>query len=430
MRNNCKNRIRAYPILSAFFITYCLIGNLLSPAIAQDPEVDERTPLEEITLHSALYNLNATVNRGRVYRWQYGGGISPLDDGFILGTRQGVIYHFRWDKEDNLVTEQLAHNVPLNADAFEAAVPDAVNTMWFRVADVLVVAEEQRVRLFASHHFWDEKEQCTTARISMMEGSRQEILDTEQSAAWETIFETQPCLPIGEGERGNPFAGNHIGGRLAIFNNNSFLVSVGDHQYDGWNKSPSMPQDPSVSYGKVWRVDLDNYEAEIFSIGNRNAQGLWFDKASGKVWSTEHGAQGGDELNLLIAGGNYGWPAVTDGTAYGMRHWPMTRAPEKDEHFLPPVFGWVPSIGISNLVGVQDSSEFPDWQGDLLISSLRDHSIWRIRLREDQVAYAERIDLKTRVRDISMGQDGRIVLWTDEGEIISIRRQPDKQASE
>ena len=428
MINNYKNRIRAYPISSAFFFACCLIGSFLSPAIAQD--VDDRKPLEEIKLHGALFNLKATVNRGQIYRWQYGGGISPLDDGFILGTRLGVIQHFRWDKEDNLVIEKLAHTVPFNPDAFNAAVPDGVNTMWFRVADVLVVAEDERVRLFASHHYWHETEQCTTARISMMEGSREEILGAKQSATWETIFETQPCLPVGEGQRGNPFAGNHIGGRLAIFKNNSFLVSFGDHQQDGWNKLPAMPMDPATSYGKVWQINLDNYDAKIFSIGNRNAQGLWFDKTNGRVWSTEHGPQGGDELNLLVQDGNYGWPAVSYGAAYGLKHWPLARPPGKNEQFAHPVFAWVPSIGISSLTGISDSSEFPEWQGDLLVTSLRDQSILRIRLREDQIAYAERISLKTRIRDISMGQDGRIVLWTDEGEIISIRRWPDEPTAE
>ena len=427
MKINCRNLIRRYSVSSAFILGCCLSAGSLSPAIAQ--EVDERKPLEETKLHGALFNLKATVNRGQVYRWQYGGGISPLDDGFILGTRLGVIHHFRWDKEDNLIVEKLAHQVPLNSDAFEAVVPDEVNTMWFRVADVLVVAEEERVRLFASHHFWNEKEQCTTARISVMEGSRQEILSTEQTATWETIYETYPCLPVGEGTRGNPFAGNHIGGRLAMLDNNSFLVSIGDHQQDGWNKQPSMPMDPSASYGKVWQIDLDSYDADIFTIGNRNAQGLWVDQASGKVWSTEHGAQGGDELNLLVDGSNYGWPATTYGTAYGLHHWPLNRPAGKDEHFVPPVFAWVPSIGISGLTSVQKSTEFPEWQGDLLVSSLRDQSLWRIRLREDQIAYTERIELKTRVRDIAMGHDGRIVLWTDEGEIISIRRWPEEQTA-
>lgn len=420
--------MRAFPLSSAFLFACCMIGSFLSHAIAQ--EVDERKPLEEIKLYGALFKLSATVNRGQVYRWQYGGGISPLDDGFILGTRLGVIHFFRWDNEEKLAIKQLAHAVPFNAEAFKAAVPDAVNTMWFRVADVLVVAEGERVRLFASHHFWHEKERCTTARISMMEGSRQEILDAEQPATWDTIFESRPCLPVVEGEHGNLFSGNHIGGRLALFKDNSFLVSVGDHQQDGWNKLPSMPMDRSASYGKVWRINLDNYDAEIFSIGNRNAQGLWFDKASGRVWSTEHGPQGGDELNLLIEGGNYGWPATSYGTAYGLPRWPLSRPAGKNEHFLPPVFAWVPSIGISNLVGIADSSEFPEWNGDLLVSSLRAHSIFRIRLREDQIAYVERIDLNTRIRDISMGQDGRVVLWTDEGEIISIRRWPDEQAAE
>jgi glucose/arabinose dehydrogenase len=179
-----------------------------------------------------------------------------------------------------------------------------------------------------------------------------------------------------------------------------------------------VAQDAAFSYGKTIAIDVADGGSSFFTIGHRNAQGLYIDH-SGHIWSTEHGPQGGDELNRLIRGGNYGWPYATYGTEYGALSWPLNK-PEsewKEQRYQHPVFAWVPSIGVSNLVVVEQGL-FSRWYGDLLISSLRQETIFRTRLRDGQVAYLEPIVIGSRIRDILEGHDGSIVLWTDDDTLI------------
>jgi cytochrome c2 len=141
----------------------------------------------------------------------------------------------------------------------------------------------------------------------------------------------------------------------------------------------------------------------------------------GNIWETEHGPQGGDELNLLRQNLNYGWPIVTYGTDYGTFAWPLNPKQGDHEGFEAPFFAWVPSLGVSNLIGVEKDL-FPVWKGDLLVSSLGYKRIYRLRIRNNRVEYEEPIEIGMRIRDIVEGSDGRIVLWADDDDaIISIR---------
>jgi hypothetical protein len=390
-------------------------------SFSQETDEDGRPLIEEKVIPSAYYSLRATYYRGKVYRWQYGGGISLLDEGYILVTREGLIYHFWWDDVDALNFRQLVHRVPLNTEDFVAAAGDGVTQMWFRVADVHTQHLSDEVRVFVTHHHWRSAEKCSVLRVSVLSGTIDALLDDGTALPWRTVYETSPCLPIGVDNKGNPFAGNLVGGRMILHDENTLLVTIGDHGFDGLENTPAMPQDVDADYGKTMLIDIDTGAATIFTLGHRVPQGLYADPDSGAIWLTEHGPQGGDELNLLEKGANYGWPDVTYGMAYGMDHWPLTEHPGEHTGYVQPFFAWVPSIGASSLTGVEKNTAFPRWRGDLLATSLRDQSIWRIRVRQSRVAYAERIPFQTRIRDILQGHDGRIVIWSDEGEIVSVR---------
>lgn len=416
-----KNRLSLLGIAAAsIFIT----PTNASPAESgsQQTDADGRALIEEKVIYTAFYTLNATYYRGKVYRWQYGGGISLLDDGYILATREGLLHQFWWDDDDMLHFRQLAHRVPLNAEEFDAAAGDGVANMWFRVADVHTQQVPGEIRVFASHHYWRSSDNCSVLRVSVLSGTFEELVGTDTPGPWRTVYETSPCLPIAVSNKGNPFAGNLVGGRILLYDDDTLLVTVGDHGFDGLENTPAMPQDVDTSYGKTVLIDIDQGTAQIFTLGHRVPQGLYADPDSGALWLTEHGPQGGDELNLLEQGANYGWPEVTYGMAYGMDHWPLTAHPGEHTGYRHPVFAWMPSIGVSSLTGVGKGTAFPRWRGDLLVTSLRDQSIWRIRVRRSRVAYAERIPFQTRIRDILQGHDGRIIIWTDEGEIVSVRR--------
>src|SRR5262249_4081638 len=158
------------------------------------------------------------------------------------------------------------------------------------------------------------------------------------------------------------------------------------------------------AYGKVLLLDRSGRH-EIFTIGHRNPQGLLVDREH-RIWETEHGPQGGDEINLLEKGRNYGYPLVTYGTEYGRYFWPL--APWAHDHgeYTEPVQAFVPSIAISNLIQV-DSDLFSEWKGDLLVGSLNTQSVYRVRVRGDRIIYIEQIPVGVRVRDLAEGSDGR-----------------------
>jgi cytochrome c2 len=137
----------------------------------------------------------------------------------------------------------------------------------------------------------------------------------------------------------------------------------------------------------------------------------------GEIWLTEHGPQGGDELNLLVEGSNYGWPFVTYGTEYGTFTWPLNREQGRHSGFEPPAFAWIPSIGVTSVMSVQKSL-FSLWRGDLLIGSLRARTLFRIRTEKQRVVYAESVmSTGHAIRDLVEGLDGRIALLFNDGSI-------------
>jgi cytochrome c2 len=219
-----------------------------------------------------------------------------------------------------------------------------------------------------------------------------------------------------------------MGGNLEFLDRRHLLLTMGDLQFDGWYHDRNLVQDRKADYGKTLTIDLETGTAEIMTMGHRNPQGLVVD-SSGRAWSTEHGPQGGDELNLLRDGDNYGYPYHTYGTEYGSVIWPATNRDALsriDEHL--PEYAWVPSIGISDLIQIDDPG-FSRWRGDLLVSSLVGRAIWRVHLRGDgRVAYAEPIKIGTRIRDIAADGQGDILLWTDHYTLI--RLTPAERADE
>jgi len=254
----------------------------------------------------------------------------------------------------------------------------------------------------------------------MLESGRSAILGGAAGPEWKTLYETTPCLPVrGEGRRhGIPFVGYFGGGRMALLDAQTLLLTVGDFGFDGVASFEVHPQNPATSYGKTIAINIVDGSATLFTLGHRNAQGLFIDR-SGNIWSTEHGPEGGDELNRLERGKNYGWPYMTDGTDYGSFSWPLNQ-PEPKQAFVAPVFAWVPSIAISNLL-VAESELFPQWRGDLLIGSLKARTLFRARLRDGHVAYLESIVIGSPIRDLVEGHDGRILLWTAADTLISLR---------
>lgn len=210
----------------------------------------------------------------------------------------------------------------------------------------------------------------------------------------------------------------HYGGRMALLPDRTMLITIGD----GFNYREKA-QDLSNGLGKIVRVNLDGTIPadnpfadkagalrEIYSYGHRNEQGLAVDPATGTVWETEHGPMGGDEVNIIEAGANYGWPLATYGLDYsGAQVSPFTEY----EGTKQPVKYWVPSIGPSGLA-IYQGDLFAGWKGDLLIGALAKTALHRLDLDGGKIVGEERYLEGQRIRDVREGPDGAIYVTTED----------------
>ncbi len=228
----------------------------------------------------------------------------------------------------------------------------------------------------------------------------------EKKSDWRTIFETED---IPDYDRTNA-----SGGRLLIVGDILYFT-IGDFN-DGRFPEDELPvaQSPTSSFGKIYEYDLSTHKVKLNSIGHRNPQGLVFTK-DGRLLSTEQGPEGGDELNDIVDGRNYGWPYQTYGTQYGEFSWPIKSTGPNTKFFEEPLFVWVPSPAISPIIQLKAFNNA--WEGDLLIGSLKAQSLFRLRLLQGRVIFSEPIWIGHRIRDIvEFGH--RIILMTDDPALI------------
>lgn len=222
----------------------------------------------------------------------------------------------------------------------------------------------------------------------------------------------------------------HFGSRLAFGPDGMLYVTMGERSD---LKTRPQAQHPDSHLGKVLRITTDGAPApgnpflnqpgarpEIYSVGHRNVQAAAIDGA-GKLWIVEMGPQGGDELNLIMKGKNYGWPLVTFGEEYNGS--PVPNAVTQKEGFESPVYYWDPVIAPS---GAQfySGNLFPEWKGNLFIGNMKDKRLVRLKLENGRVVAEEHLlaNRNQRIRDVKEGPDGALYLVTDEtnGELLKI----------
>ncbi|MDP4822407.1 MAG: PQQ-dependent sugar dehydrogenase, partial [Aestuariivirgaceae bacterium] len=273
--------------------------------------------------------------------------------------------------------------------------------------------------LIASYTFWKPDQNCAVLRAAAMAlDARREIIP---GAAWRVIFETSPCLGL-SGNKAKPFAGHQAGGRLGLLPDGSLLVTVGDFKNDGSHRQDSA-DDGDGDYGKIWQVNAATGAKQLFTRGHRNPQGLLVTDA-GDIWETEHGPVGGDELNTIRQGTHYGWPRVTLGRDCDACGW---QTHGRHDGFAEPVYSWVPSIGVSQLIELKNFH--PLWDGDFLVASLVAETLHRVRVVHGGVQLVEPVRIGERIRDLYQAADGGIVLWTDSGKLIFLKKSVAASAS-
>ncbi len=225
-------------------------------------------------------------------------------------------------------------------------------------------------------------------------------------------------------------AGQHFGGRIVFDRDGHVYLTLGDR---GDKERAQRLDDHAGSVIRLHddgRVPADNpfvkrpgAKPEKFTLGNRNIQGAAFHPKTGELWTHEHGPKGGDEINVIRAGRNYGWPVITYGVNYGIgtRIGEGTHKPGMEQ----PLYKWVPSIAPSGMA-FYEGDKFSNWRGNLLIGALRDEMLVRLELDGEKVLKEERLIRNTvgRIRDVRVGPDGYIYLLTDEANGVLARLEP------
>ena len=228
---------------------------------------------------------------------------------------------------------------------------------------------------------------------------------------------------------------NHFGSRIAFDGKGHVFISQGERN------QKELAQQLDKLQGKLVRLNLDgsipadnpfvgraNARPEIWSYGHRNMQGLAVDPRSGRLWQSEHGPRGGDEINLPEAGKNYGWPVISDGMNY-LTNLPYSETVGRTAPGMErPYHVWAKSPALSGMaffVGHPESA----WNNSLLLGALAGQSLIRLRLSDDNIAAEERLlgALRSRIRDVRVSADGHIYVLTDEDDGQLLRLTPPKR---
>ncbi|HAO49590.1 MAG TPA: glucose dehydrogenase, partial [Runella sp.] len=234
--------------------------------------------------------------------------------------------------------------------------------------------------------------------------------------------------------RANPAANStlHYGGRILFDQTGNLLVSTGER-----SNLATRPLSQSVSgaLGKIVRITTDGATAsgnptfngtgalpELFSIGHRNPQGIALHPTTGELWQSEHGPRGGDEINRVLPGANYGWPTITYGIEYGGQT--IGAGLQQQNGMEQPVYYWDPVISPSGMTFYK-GNRIPEWQNNLFVGALSGQHIARLVVTNNRVTGEERL-LATegqRFRDLTQGTDGALYAITDSGRMYKIDRE-------
>ncbi|MEC5164829.1 glucose/arabinose dehydrogenase [Flavobacterium sp. PL11] len=223
----------------------------------------------------------------------------------------------------------------------------------------------------------------------------------------------------------NTSKGQHFGSRIAFDNHGYLYFSIGDRGENMVN-----PQDITRDGGKIYRlhddgsipkdnpfVGKDGAKEAAFSYGNRNPQGMAKNPVTGAIWAHEHGPKGGDEINIIKKGTNYGWPVIT----YGIDYDGSTISLETEKPGMEkPIYYWVPSIAPSGMAFVS-GDKYPNWTGHLLVGSLKFQYLELVKLKGNEVVGRQKIATDVgRLRDVKQGPDGFIYMGVEGKGIVKI----------
>jgi aldose sugar dehydrogenase len=342
-----------------------------------------------------------------------GGAITVVGSTVIILDRLGGLY--RYDLKTNTFGRlQRIPPLPNNLESYLAHrsgppvnLADTPNDNELRARDIIFLPD--RKELAVAYDKFDETVGKLRTVVSIIPF---DVATYTAAGAWQDIFSGDP-----------PWLGGVTsgGGRLA-YRQEKLYLTIGDHNI----VNPKVSEDDKTTFGKIVEINLITRNWRLYTKGHRNQEGLTFLK-SGELVSTEHGPFGGDELNIISEGSDYGWPNVTLGTDYNYYDWPSSLSLVGSHvRYKAPLFAWVPSIAPTQIIEIDNFN--PRWDGDLLVGALKASSLYRLRLEAGRVLYTERIWIGERIRDLAQTNDGTIVLWTDDTELLFVTVDKDQLA--
>ena len=373
-------RVVETSIVARVLLSFILCSIMANPAFPKCGEFDRQEP----SVRSSI------IARGLVYPWS----VAFLPGGDMLITeRPGRLRVVR----QGALSDQTIQGLPRLVNLFDVvAHPDYSNNRLLYLA------------------YWARTDNAVGLEVLRARFLENRLVDGE------IVFRATPKDVL------KPLSG----GRLLFMPDSTLLVTVGDRG-DGL----SSGHDPSNHFGTVVRVTEsglvpdgkasfgDSRLPEIYTFGHRNIQGIARDPDTGKIWIAEHGPVGGDELNILRQGGNYGWPIEHFGEVEGTT--PIgDGGADSQQGFEHPVVTWTPAVGPSGLAFYR-GEKFPEWAGSLFVGSLLGCDILRLRADDDGKLQQEEAligELGARIRDVRVGPDERVYVLTDEidGKLLSI----------
>ena len=369
------------------FISQILIASLIAFLSPQSAAANPVPPKISITTINTP-NLKVVGSNG-----ERGAAITKLGDSkFLLGGGRNGSNLYLYDlttRSEQLIGRVISPN-------------QRINDSRFAITDIAVLASDSKsASILISYPIYNKTSKCVVVKLSAYEVRLTEKPKLSKVKDW---FTSKPCVPVS--------AVQHAAGRLEVIDKASAYLTIGDL---GFKKIGSKSARGDL--GSVFKVKAN--KVEKISSGHRNQQGIVL--IGTNLYISEHGPRGGDELNLIKKGADYGWPTVTYGDKYGFFDYVKPSRPGTHKGFEKPLYYWVPSVAPTELIQLPTSSTWGSWSEQLVMGTLANQTLIFIQLLAKQrVGAVVSVDVVQRIRDLEVTSTGSILATTDSGQLLLI----------
>ena len=369
------------------FISQLLITSLIAFLSIQTATANPLAPKISITTINTP-NLKVVGSNG-----ERGAAIAKLSDSkFLLGGGRNGSNLYLYDlstKSEQLIGQVISPN-------------QRINDSRFAITDIAVLASDSKsASVLISYPIYNKTSKCVVVRLSAYEVALTEKPTLSKQKDW---FTSKPCVPVS--------AVQHAAGRLEVIDKATVYLTIGDL---GFKKIGSKSARGDL--GSVFKVGAS--KVEKISSGHRNQQGIVL--IGTDLYTSEHGPRGGDELNLIKKGIDYGWPSVTYGDRYSFFDYVKPNRPGTHEGFEKPLYYWVPSVAPTELIQLPPVLNWGNWSEQLVMGTLANQSLIFIQLLDKQkVGAVVSVDVGQRIRDLEVTSTGSILATTDSGQLLLI----------